>query len=143
MENMSCRFILQPNLLFLLFVKQNGLARMKLCSKQSVICMAGVAGIEPAAFGFGDRRSSQLSYTPMQTCLAGQRYCSSLFALFVLGILTAVLAKLIQQQAIGSVFGIFTGRVIAVVALGALQCNKRPIAFRHYISLLYGAQEEI
>lgn len=27
--------------------------------------MAGVAGIEPAAFGFGDQRSSQLSYTPL------------------------------------------------------------------------------
>ena len=26
--------------------------------------MAGVEGFEPAAFGFGDQRSNQLSYTP-------------------------------------------------------------------------------
>lgn len=27
--------------------------------------MAGVEGLEPPAYGFGDHRSSQLSYTPI------------------------------------------------------------------------------
>ena len=27
--------------------------------------LAGVAGIEPAAFGFGDRRSTSLNFTPI------------------------------------------------------------------------------
>lgn len=28
------------------------------------VCLAGAEGFEPAAFGFGDQRSNQLSYAP-------------------------------------------------------------------------------
>ena len=33
----------------------------------TVGCMAGVAGLEPATYGFGDRCSAKLSYTPSLT----------------------------------------------------------------------------
>src|SRR5208337_1173144 len=36
-----------------------------ICAEESLrVALAGVEGLEPPASGFGDRRSSQLSYTP-------------------------------------------------------------------------------
>jgi hypothetical protein len=54
---------------------------------------------------------------------------------------TVVAAKFAQLQPVGGIFGILTGRIVAVVALGALQRKIGTISFRHddflIISLTY------
>jgi hypothetical protein len=51
------------------------------------------------------------------------------------GNLTVVTAKLAQLQAVGGVLGIFIGRVVAIVALGAFQRKKGTVSLRHYFFL--------
>ena len=86
--------------------------------------MAGEVRLELTTCGFGDRRSSQLSYSP--DC---KRHLSGSAGLFVDRVLPFKLAILLLFQALGRVTLLFHRRIITPLALGAFQNNQ----FTHII----------
>ena len=87
--------------------------------------MAGEAGLEPATCGFGDRCSSQLSYSP-----ASELACPLLFDFLVRGVLAAMLAKLGKLQPVfRQSFLVLLGEVCDALALLALHFYQ--IVLRH------------
>src|SRR5262252_8607976 len=75
--------------------------------------MAGVEGFEPPTYGFGDRRSTNSSYTPRL-----------FLPLFVGRMLTAEAAVLRQLQLLGIGLFVFRGRVVLALALAARQADE-------------------
>lgn len=80
--------------------------------------MAGEVRLELTTCGFGDRRSSQLSYSP--DC---KRHSDSA-GLFVDRVLTLEFAVLLLLQALGRITLLFHRRVITPLALCAFQNNQ-------------------
>ena len=82
--------------------------------------MAGKVRLELTTCGFGDRRSSQLSYFPSNVL-----QCDAHSArLAVKRVLTLELAILLLFQTTGSVALLLHRRVVAPLALGALQNDQ-------------------
>jgi hypothetical protein len=80
----------------------------------------GLAGVEPATHGFGDRRSTNWSYRPMSSQDLKNRL---LLRLFVWCAFTAKSTKFLQFQAFRILFFIFGAVVIDAIALSALKMN--------------------
>ena len=96
--------------------------------------MAGAVGLELTTCGFGDRCSSQLSYTPkLPKLLIG--HC--LPGLPMQGVLAVELTELFLLKPARSVPLFLFSRVVAVLALGALQCDNFA---RHLFNLSYLAE---
>ncbi len=78
--------------------------------------MAGQEGLEPTTCGFGDRRSTNWSYWPKPLLLLNLGF-------LVLQMLAARGTKLAQRQLFRLLLPVFSRRIIAAFALGALQRN--------------------
>ena len=82
--------------------------------------MAGEVRLELTTCGFGDRRSSQLSYSPVNQ----NPHEPLLPRLFVNRVLAFEFAIFFLFQALRSVPLLFHRRVVAAFALGALKNNQ-------------------
>ena len=89
--------------------------------------MAGAVGLELTTCGFGDRCSSQLSYTPANSgsfnAAAGTRQ-ATLLGLLMHCVLTLKLAVFLLFETTGSISFLLGCRIVPAFALGAFQCNN-------------------
>ena len=89
--------------------------------------MAGAVGLELTTCGFGDRCSSQLSYTPACSGLFTQQpglRQATLLGLLVHSMLALKLAVFLLLDTTGSISLLLRRRVIPALALSAFQCNN-------------------
>ena len=89
--------------------------------------MAGAVGLELTTCGFGDRCSSQLSYTPAGsgffTQQPGLRQATRLLGLLVHRMFTLKLAVFLFLDTAGSIAFLLGRRIVPALALRAFQCN--------------------
>ena len=87
--------------------------------------LAGQAGLEPATFGFGDRRSTNWSYWPVQATSK----CYILAGFLVQGVMTTPAAVLLELDALRIVLLILLSRIVTTLALGASKGNQSTHVF--------------